>query len=309
MPTIAIEGGATFACAPDDTILRAALRAGHALSYDCNVGACGGCKATLLAGEIESLWPEAPGLSDRDRRKGRFLACQARPRGDCVIAAREATDERPLVAPLRQSARIVAVDDLNHDMRRLVVATGEPARFLPGQYALLSFPDGPTRAYSMANLPGGDWEFMIRRKADGAAGKILFDPAFGPGAALTLDGPYGHAFLRDDGRDVVCVAGGSGLAPMLSIARAVAAEPSARRVVLFQGAREQRDIFARETIAGLPGFGGRVEHVLALSQGAAPDCASGFVHELVAARAAVEFATAIFSPPARRPCSTPWPPA
>lgn len=278
MAEMTIENGASFTCAEDDTILRAGLRAGLGLGYECNVGACGCCKATLIAGEIEPLWAEAPGLSERDRRKGRFLACQARPRGDCVIAIREDAADRPEIPPSRQAAQLVGFEDLNHDMRRVVVSTGRPARFLPGQYALLGFPDGPTRAYSLANLPGGDWAFMIRRIEGGAASARLFGPDFSVGAKLTLDGPYGHAFWRDSGRDVVCVAGGSGLAPMLSILRA--ATPG-RRAMLFQGVRTPRDIFARDEIAALG-----VEHVLALSSGEAEGCVSGFIHEKLIERLA-----------------------
>ena len=38
------QSGAEFPCAADDTVLRAGLRAGLGLSYECNVGSCGTCK-------------------------------------------------------------------------------------------------------------------------------------------------------------------------------------------------------------------------------------------------------------------------
>ena len=47
--------GTRFEQAPGDTLLRAALRAGVGLSYECNSGGCGGCKFELLAGDIETL--------------------------------------------------------------------------------------------------------------------------------------------------------------------------------------------------------------------------------------------------------------
>ena len=43
--------GSRFEQAPGDTILRAALRGGVGLSYECNSGGCGGCKFELLSGE------------------------------------------------------------------------------------------------------------------------------------------------------------------------------------------------------------------------------------------------------------------
>ena len=60
---------------------------------------------------------------------------------------------------------------------------------------------------------------QIRRVRQGKGTGILFD-SLSPGDEIGLDGPYGVAFLRANSpRDIVCVAGGSGLAPMLSITR------------------------------------------------------------------------------------------
>ena len=54
MKQITITGGNTsFTCEDDDTILRAALRAGLAFPYECNVGSCGNCRFELIEGEVE----------------------------------------------------------------------------------------------------------------------------------------------------------------------------------------------------------------------------------------------------------------
>lgn len=71
-----------------DCILRVGLRAGLGLPYECNSGGCGSCKFELIEGEVEELWPEAPGLTARDRKKERQLACQCRAKGDLVISMR-----------------------------------------------------------------------------------------------------------------------------------------------------------------------------------------------------------------------------
>jgi len=77
---VTIEGTSLEYEAEDkDTLLRSALRHGVAMPYECNSGGCGSCKFELLEGELEDLWPDAPGLSARDKRKGRKLACQCRP--------------------------------------------------------------------------------------------------------------------------------------------------------------------------------------------------------------------------------------
>ena len=58
MSRIQIAGAAEYPCAADDTLLRAGLRAGLGLPYECNSGSCGTCKVELVQGEIHSLRPD-----------------------------------------------------------------------------------------------------------------------------------------------------------------------------------------------------------------------------------------------------------
>ena len=155
-----------FAFAADDTIMRAALRAGIGMPYECNVGSCGTCKVELVSGEVESNWPEAPALTDRDCGRRRVLACQSRPAGDCTVKARLAEQYQTGRRPQRFEATMTACRDLTHDFREFRFQLATPVNFLPGQYALLYLPsvNGP-RAYSMSYIAQGDgsWHFMIRR--------------------------------------------------------------------------------------------------------------------------------------------------
>ena len=76
----------SFECGPRETFLRAALKAGLAVPYECASGSCGSCKARLLEGAVEMRWQGATGLSERDRKRGdRILCCQSIPTTDCVI--------------------------------------------------------------------------------------------------------------------------------------------------------------------------------------------------------------------------------
>lgn len=271
MPLITVnDGEASFDCAEGDTLLRAGLRAGLALPYECGVGACGCCRCEVAGGELANLWPEAPGLSDRDRRKGRVLACQSLPAGDAHIRLRLHPQAEPAIRPARHGATLVASRQITHDIREFVLRTDAPADFRPGQYALLALPGlDRERAYSMANLPNaaGEWHFRIRKVAGGGATTALFE-GLASGATVGLDGPYGMAHLRTDSpRDIVCIAGGSGLAPMLSIARGVAASPqlAGRRVDFFYGGRTPADLCGEPDLAALPGFGETIRYHAAVS--------------------------------------------
>lgn len=284
------KDGRTFGQAEGDTILRAALRAGIGLAYECNSGGCGGCKFELLSGEIDNLWPEAPGLTERDKKRGRHLACQCRARGDITIAAPSASEYVPQCPPRRQSAQLAQVHDLTHDIREFRFIASDNADFLPGQFALLDLP-GVTgsRAYSLCNTANNEreWHFQIRRVPHGQGTHTLFD-RLEVGDEIGLDGPYGVAYLRTTSpRDLVCVAGGSGLAPMISIARGAAKAGllSERQLYFFYGARTPRDVCGEDMLRGLPGFGERVHFIPVVSlpgDGGEWRGASGYVHDQLA---------------------------
>lgn len=290
--TITIEGEeTTFEQPQGDTILRAALRAGMGFPYECNSGGCGSCKFEVLEGEVENLWPQAPGLSERDRRKGRLLACQCRASTDSRIKVRMASECVQAITPKRLRARFLAMREITHDIFEFRFASEGRADFLAGQYAMLAIPGVATpRAYSMSNLGNdeGQWHFQIRRVAHGAATDKLFHH-LQIGEEIEIDGPYGLAFLRTEvPRDIICVAGGSGLAPMVSIARGAAQSGMlrTRQLHFFYGGRTARDICGESFLRELAGYGERIHFHPVVSlphddSGAHWDGETGFVHESV----------------------------
>lgn len=273
------------------SLLRSALHAGVGFPYECHSGGCGSCRFELLEGQVDVLWPLAPGLTDRDRRKNRYLACQCVARSDIRIKVAESEPYRPKVPPRLIRVRFVEALPVTHDIVEFRFVGDGPAEFLPGQYALLQLPgvEG-TRAYSMSNTsnPQGEWHFQIRRVSNGKGSSYLTEH-LRPGDHLELDGPYGLAFLRTDSpRDIVCVAGGSGLAPVVSIARgaAEAGMLGSRRLHFFYGGRGPRDICGDAFLRSLPGYNESIRYYPIVSQpedgtDAVWSGETGFVHELV----------------------------
>jgi len=291
MAKITVTGSETsFDCGDDDTIMRAALRAGLGFPYECNVGSCGNCRFELQEGTVHHLRENPPGWSaERDAKRNRYLGCQARPEGDCRIKVSFRPQYESLHRPVSRPAELIGVSDITHDIREFRFRVEEPAPFLPGQYALLTL-DGVegARAYSMSNLPGqGEWHFQIRRTPDGIATGKLFDDMPLHSKAV-IDGPYGMAYLRADSpRDILCLAGGSGLSPMVSVTRGAAALPDAagRQIHFLYGGRMVRDICGEALLRDLPGFGERIHYKGAISQTEGDGSAgwngpTGFVHEL-----------------------------
>lgn len=284
MPKIKVTpDGETFECQPGDTILRAALRAGLGMSYSCNVGSCGNCRFELVEGEVSHARADAPAWSERDLKRNRWLGCQARPAGDCTIKFRAdpkcVSDPRPAL----RKATLEEASPLTRDITEFTFSVGEDDAFHPGQYALLSVPQiEGGRPYSMSNLPGTDlWQFQIKRVPGGAFTGWLFDTAR-PGDTVTIDGPYGTAYLDTNSpRDIVLMAGGSGLSPMVSIARGAKAAGMLgdRRLHFFYGCRTAEDLFEAARVIDLDDG---VTFTAALSEGPAIwTGATGFLHDVV----------------------------
>ena len=290
-PTIKNEkDGSVCEQADGDTILRAALRAGLGYSYECNSGGCGGCKFELLEGNVETLWADAPGLTERDRKRGRQLACQCRALGPVTIKVTTAPEYQPRIVPKRQRARLLSKHTITHDIQEFRFVSENGAEFLPGQFAMLDLPGlESSRAYSLSNTANAqrEWHFQIRRVLHGKGTHTLFEKMVA-GDEIGLDGPYGVAYLRTDSpRDIVCVAGGSGLAPMISITRGAAKAGllANRRLFFFYGARTPRDVCGEEMLSALDGAPGQITYIPVVSlpgEGGEWSGETGYVHDAVA---------------------------
>ena len=248
----------TFHCDAGEKILHAGLRSAIALPYECGTGTCGTCKAKLVEGEVDSEWPEAPGLGAPGRERGEFLMCQCVPRADCSLEV--AGIVKPMAAGTSVPGAVGGVIRrramLTHDVALLHLDLARPLDFEAGQFMLMRAAGiAGARAYSMVNFePTAErLVFVVKKKPDGRMSEWLFgDPV--DGASVGLFGPLGAATFRPDiDKDLLCVAGGSGIAGMMSIlARAAPDRYFARHAGdVFFGVRTQRDIFFIDELAAV----------------------------------------------------------
>ena len=108
------DSGATFTCPAGENILDAALRQGITLPHNCRGGACGTCKADVVAGSVEHGWVMSFAISDEEKANGQCLACVAKPRSARVVLSmhnRVATGGE-LIAPLETRALVVSATPL-----------------------------------------------------------------------------------------------------------------------------------------------------------------------------------------------------
>jgi propane monooxygenase reductase component len=266
--------GEEIDCDEEEAVLDAAFRHGYNLVYGCREGQCSACKAYLLEGEVVLKPYSTFALSESEETNGYTLLCRAMPEEDLVVELLHFDpDNYKLEHEIRDGrGTVTAVEALTHDIRRLELEVTEPAgfSFLPGQYVDVWVPEsGARRSFSMANLPGDGRIELIVKRYEGGLFSSMLDGAIGPGDELRFTGPYGAFHLRDSDRPVLMVAGGSGMAPILSLLRALADAGTDRPVRFFYGARSEQDLFYVDLVQELGGRLPDFEFVPVI----------GFVHE------------------------------
>ena len=301
------NGAHDFPCEPGEKILHAGLRHGIELPYECGTGTCGTCRARLVSGRTDSAWPEAPGTR-YFRGAGEFLMCQSVAHEDCALEVNLALKSREPGAPTpRALAGIIReYQRLTHDVASFDLELDGPLDFEAGQFALLTVPGiAGARAYSMVNFDRATQRlsFVVKKKPGGAVSEWLFGAGV-EGIRLGVFAPMGHAtFPPGLSRHILCVAGGSGIAGMMSILSHACQEGhfAAWDGHVFFGVRTPRDAFFLDELEAFrTRYPARLAVTVALSDEDVPESmaaaypgfafARGFVHAVAGERMKDRFA-------------------
>lgn len=236
----------------NETVLNGALRAGIDFPHSCKVGGCASCKCQLVSGKVRELTDKAYLLSTEEIREGYILGCQSIPLSDVVV--------KLPVNPLAHQhilGTVVRQAQLTHDISEVHLALEGPVRFLPGQYASVQALDTeiPARCYSFAHAAGEEGtkeiSFFVRRVPNGRMSHWMLDPG-SLNRRVKINASLGEFHLRPGTGALVCVAGGSGLAPLIALLEGAAMTEAAQRpVFLLMGARTQRDLYYTQEIHAL----------------------------------------------------------
>lgn len=236
---------------PGANLLEVLRAAQVPVSHSCMAGRCGTCRCRVLQGEVlDSGRAEHNPLNARDSH---VLACQTIVTGPCTIEIPE--PDEVVVHPARiLKATVQSVEEMTHDIRRLVLRPARPLEFSPGQYAQLQFTPDHARPYSMAGLASdGTLEFHVRVVQQGRVSGYIARQ-LKPGDMVRVSGPLGSAYLRrKHAGPMLCVAGGTGLAPVLAILRGVVAAGMTNPIHLYFGVRSHRDVYGLGWLVSLQG--------------------------------------------------------
>ncbi len=239
-------------CAAGDTVLTALEKAGYALPNNCRAGACGECKVKVLEGQFDQGVVLDMALSPEERRQGYGLMCMAKPLSKVLVIEWGTADARPKLFPPRENQRYVVVDRIARTPRIIELRlrpVGQPMRFWPGQYVTLTDARGevPARSYSIANAPRPDGEITLQiARIDGGKTSVWATQQLTAGDLVRIDGPYG-TFIGDPSAEtpVLCLAAGTGLAPILSLTEAALRRGFRKPVTLVHSARTRQDLYAQ----------------------------------------------------------------
>jgi len=264
------DGTTSFKVNAGDNLLKAALAAGLAWPHNCRVGSCGTCRCRLVEGKIKPLSDFSYVLDETELDAGMILSCQTSLRSD--VRVRVQLDGHEAYAPATTSGgNIDRMVGLTHDIVELGIQLDQPLPpYRAGQYAELSVPgiERP-RSYSFARAPHveapGHATFHVRRVPGGEMTEWLHAKDR-TGTHVSLTGPHGSFHQRKAKGRMLCVAGGSGMAPIKALLECAAGRGFDRDVLYLFGARTRKDLYCTTEMALIAErSGGRFRFVPVLS--------------------------------------------
>ncbi len=233
-------------------------------------GSCAMCKCRVIDGAGPVLPTEEPYLGDEERKNDTRLSCQVKVKQDLRIAI-----PAELLAVKQFATTVESIADCTHDIKavRFKLPEGETLKFRAGQYMQLycepygEVKDGVYRAYSIASAPSTTdaFELVIRLVPNGIVTTYVFEH-LKEGGPARVTGPFGDFYLRESDREIVFIAGGSGLAPIRSIVYdMIDRGVTHRKARFFFGARSLKDLYFVEEMETLAQEHDWFEYIPALS--------------------------------------------
>jgi benzoate/toluate 1,2-dioxygenase reductase subunit len=256
---------------PEGTsVLAAAKDQGVALASQCTVGTCSTCVAVLSSGEAEMPKDQITVLTRHEVAEGQRLLCQTFASTDSTFRLEYPSRLLEANPAVRFTAKVVRLDWLAESVVQLDLKVPKTMRFsfTAGQYARIRIPGTDEwRSYSMAS---GEHEknrvsFLIRVLPSGTMSDFLRNEAK-VGMALELDGPLGGFVFEPSDRPHLLLAGGTGLAPMLSMLDKLRLMRPTPPITLVFGCVREADLFLLDELDARRSFMPSLDVVVSLEQ-------------------------------------------
>lgn len=240
-----------FACEPDELVADAAYRAKINIPLDCRDGACGTCKCHCESGTFTMGDYIEDALEEDEAANGFVLTCQMKPTSDCVIRV-PASSAVCKTEVASHGGKVTKIERGSPTTVSFSVQAEYPLAFLPGQYVKLMVPGSKqTRSYSFSSAPNtSELSFLIRDVPDGLMSTYMRHKAL-PEDFMMFTGPYGSFYLRQAVRPILMLAGGTGLAPFLSMLLWLKTHPTDQPIRLAYGVNTNDDLVEVDALKAL----------------------------------------------------------
>lgn len=211
-------------------------------------GSCGYCKCKVSHGAGPILATELSYLTEEDKKNNVRLSCQIKVKENMEI---EIPEE---LFNVRQYGAVVEAIENKTDkiklLRLKIINKDQPEiHFKAGQYIQLSAPPYPGnqetvyRAYSIASPTSRrDSLDLLIGYVEGGILTTYVHQHLSEGDPVSFNGPYGDFYLQDTEAEMILVAVGTGMAPILSILYELSEKKSQRKATFFFGARTKSDL-------------------------------------------------------------------
>lgn len=235
-----VINGKTVKANYGETLVDAGLSGWVAIPHDCCSGQCETCRVTVVSGQVD----------DRgSAEKGTVLACQAKVIGNATIAFDHVAEVS------KRSGLITGISQLASDIVEVAVLLDTPVAMRPGQYLSVKFAGFPARDLSPTvrfdgSTAPGELIFHIRRYPGGLMSTQI-GATIKPGHRVVVRGPFGGAFLREGDGPIVLIGGGTGWAPIWSVASAARREQRHRELIVIAGSRDAEGLYMRRSLEWL----------------------------------------------------------
>lgn len=231
-------GGRQCQARSGQRILDAALVGGLDIPHDCRAGRCGACLLRVRAGIT---------LGGQGRQPGMIHACQAMVFSDLQLEA------EPTPPVVQVATRVSHVVEIAEDIVEVSFEGGAEIGALPGQYCKFRFRGFPDRPFSPTALlptsPDSALRLHVKRVRGGRVTPFLGN-RIARGHAVSIEGPYGHAYLRPGlDRRLVLIGSGTGFAPIWSLAAAALMENPHRPLILLANSRKRAAYYMEPALA------------------------------------------------------------
>lgn len=212
-------------------------------------GTCGYCKVQVHEGGGPVLATELPFLTEEEIEDDVRLSCQCKVKEDIKIEIPE-----ELFNVKEYEASVESIIDLTDVIKMLRIILPEEDKegmsFKAGQYIQLKAPlyegnlEEVYRAYSIASSPleKGYIDLVIGYVPEGIATTYVHHH-LNEGDEIHINGPYGDFYYQDNDREMIMVAVGTGVAPILSILNYMRSMDIKRKAKFYFGAKTQDDLF------------------------------------------------------------------